>query len=687
MHCKGIPFFFFLLFLFVVSASGFTPETRYAQKYPVTERADTVKKANLLKRLSDALKFRKNAITREQKRVQAIIERMIAKDSSIATVQDLDRLRLEMSDGNKALMDTLLQLIREIKIPEAAVITPGGDQPSSGPGGPKPFKVTKELDPNDQYINDLVDRLMPVLEDSKASDEQAKERRKKLTLMRGIYANKNTFTNTINDTTAVRYRVKLAHRAEVIGHYLYGEPYKANSYNLSTLSTLAYSSYELDGFTGMAKNFSHWGDASIVEEARQSGNKIWLTVTSRNSAEIARFLVTPSARKNMISNTLDMIERRNADGINISLSGLNKKLRLPFANFIKELSKASRAGMKQYEIGVTLPAFDDADAYDLLRLDTLVDKFLIDFSRKPTKYPGPIAPLTDDSGYSIESSVSRYLNSGVPPYKFILGLSYRGARFTLNDAGVEKEAGYLPYNRIISEYPYAPFTFNEAGAYATIETRDADGNLTGHIYYDNALSLEKKYDFVLENGLGGVSISYLGADEGYGELWDALVFKFTKIDTVSKEVIRLRGGAGDREEGLWGYVKRNVVAYYHALQHPCDIAYDSPETLLLTILNVLLGLISVVTAVVLVYQIRSKGEKWRWKKTLIRVLIVSVNLFIITMFMWLYIDNGIPWFGAGENCVDMPFTVLLLIIIVGILLGTLVMRFLIFPVLQHDERP
>ncbi|MFZ4102889.1 MAG: hypothetical protein ACOYKR_13150 [Sphingobacterium thalpophilum] len=89
----------------------------------------------------------------------------------------------------------------------------------------------------------------------------------------------------------------------------------------------------------------------------------------------------------------------------------------------------------------------------------------------------------------------------------------------------------------------------------------------------------------------------------------------------------------------------------------------------------------------MIYQIKDKGEKWQWKKLLIKILIVSINLFIITIFMWLYISNEFTWFGAGENCISMPFLVLLMVIFTGIVFGSLIMRLLIFPAIQHDEKP
>ena len=645
---------------------------------------DTAKKPNLLKSLLEAIKFRKKAITKEQERVQIIIEKMIAKNSSLATIQDLEKLRDDISLANKLQFDTLLALIKEIRIPDDNNITV---QSENSPIQNKPFKINKELDPNDKYINDLVDRLVPILTNNKEDQEREKGKQERLNLMRVIYSDKNTFIDTINDSTVISYRLKLNHKAEVLANHRFDATYSTNKYNLSNLSTLIYNYYEADPATGLSINMNKWRDASIVSKVKDLGGKVVLTRTTKNSLETAKLLTNGTARSNLINNTINLLEQRDGDGVNISLTGLNSKLRSQFTDFINSLSSTLRSKSKEYQVIITIPVYDEVKAYNIMALDTLVDRFIIDFSKKPNDFPGPIAPLTDESDYNIQSSVSRYLNIGIPPYKFILGLSYYGVNFERNpNTGIEKFKEYIPYNLIRLNHQYAPVNYNKDQAFASIETRDDDGNLTGHIYYDNENSLEQKYDFIIQNGLGGVAIQELGADEGYGELWDALAYKFISIDTVAQETISLKP-AKIKDATIWGYVKSNTIYYYYALQYPCDIRFDHPDTLLLTIVNIFLALISLLALAILIYQIKDKGEKWRWKKTLIKVLIISINLFIITIFMWLYIDNSFPWFGAGENCISMPFLVLLMIIFTGILFGSLIMRFLIFPAIQHDEKP
>ena len=641
-------------------------------------------KSNPLKLLLEALKFKKNAITKEQQRVKVLIEKIIKNDTLLVTVKHLDEFKKELAESNKEQFQTLLDLIKELQISDKK--TPS-DEPESKSLDNKPFRLTKEPDPNDKYINDLVDKLIPILTNTKEEQEKKNSRQEQLKLIREVYANKNSFIDTINDSTAIRYRLKLGHRADVLGIYPHETKNTINKYNLSTLSTLIYDYYELDPSTGLAKNFNRWSDSDIINNVKDVGAKVILTVTNKNSLETAKFLTNKKATINLINNTLNLLEQRDAEGINIDLKGLNKKLRPYFVEFITLLSNTYRLKNKQYEVMITLPVYDENNAFDIPALDALTDRFIIDFSQKPTNYPGPIAPLIDESDYNIQSSVSRYLNIGIAPYKFIVGLTYYGAEFERNlRTGVESFKNHIPYQQIRLNHQYAPVKYNKEQAFASIEIRDDEGNLTGHIFYDNEYSLEQKYDFIIQNGLGGVAIRDLVADEGYGELWDLLASKFIRIDTVSKEMISLKPSLA-QDQSIWEYIKTNSISYYKALQFPCDAKYDHPDQLLLRIINIILGFLSISIIVILIYQIKAKGEKWRWKKLLIKFLIVLINLCIITIFMWLYIDSRFKWFGAGENCISMPFIILLLIIFTGIIFGSIIMRLLIFPAIQHDEKP
>lgn len=641
-----------------------------------TAPKDSAKKdAGLLKKLADALKFRKNALTKEKKRVLDIIDEVL-KDSSITTKKDLGDLKKDLTDANKAQYDTLLSLIQAIKAEQKTTPAPSGGKNAAAPSGPD--VVT---DPNTKYVNALIDKLVPILKDNREAEQQKAAKQKQLKTLRAVYNHSAVYRDTINDSTAVNYSLKIKHRAEVWGLYSYGT--KTTNFDYKVLSSLDYFAYNLNGKTGYSKNFAGWDNVSAIDETKHAYNKVVLSVFNDDPVNTATFLTNQSLQDNLINSTLNLLSTRNADGVNITFRNLNKKLSGYFVTFISRLNKAYKTAKKPYSVTITLPSFDKNQAYDINSLDTIADYFVIDFSTRTNAKPGPTAPLNQESDYSIESCVSRYLNSNVAPYKFILQLPYNGTLWKINPVnGATSFVREMPYNEIRTKYQYATVEFDKEAAASKIDLKDANGVVNGQIWYDDENTLDEKYDFVLKNGLGGVAVSPLGADEGYGELWDALASKFLKIDTVYADTVSLKPPA---KPTWWDYIKTNLSAYYRILEHPCSD--EEADTRIIKFFNIVWIILTLATAIVLVSCVRKYGDGWKWKKIVITVLIVEVHILVITIFMWLYLADEVPWFGAGKNCIDMPFSKLLLIILSGIALGTLVMRFLIFPAIKKDDKP
>ena len=67
-------------------------------------------------------------------------------------------------------------------------------------------------------------------------------------------------------------------------------------------------------------------------------------------------------------------------------------------------------------------------------------------------------------------------------------------------------------------------------------------NTSVSCWYDDAFTLQKKYDLALSKGLKGVAVWSLGYDNGYTDLWDLLDRKFTSsIVAVSDPIAELEG--------------------------------------------------------------------------------------------------------------------------------------------------
>jgi hypothetical protein len=93
---------------------------------------------------------------------------------------------------------------------------------------------------------------------------------------------------------------------------------------------------------------------------------------------------------------------------------------------------------------------------------------------------------------------------------------------------------------------------------------------------------------------------------------------------------------------------------------------------------------------------RMVGSAWPWQKVTLRVVIACV---LVTMFfgiVTLFLNRDVP-FGithatsdngsAKAKCVTVPMLDLLLIFSVGLVLGMLIMRILIRPLLTKNDKP
>jgi len=121
-------------------------------------------------------------------------------------------------------------------------------------------------------------------------------------------------------------------------------------------------------------------------------------------------------------------------------------------------------------------------------------------------------------------------------------------------------------------------------------------------------------------------------------------------------------------------------------------------------------------------KIKNKGDTWKWKKIVGRLLVGVSLFFILFFFTWMFSSNVIPFFGASvsansgyskdyaafanstavtdkilntdycradktSDCINMPLQTLLGIVIIGLLIGYLITRYLLMPLLKRQDIP
>lgn len=647
---------------------------------------------NLFKKVANFFKFRKNSRLKEKDRILGVFESLGINDSIAATSENIKLLIDELSVRENQHFDTLLAIISAIKI--------AAEKEDPAPA----FTEAKKEDPlhpepseskvvTDKDIEDLTNKLLPLITEKVNEDKSGKEKREALSALRKLRLGAGVVNYSKDSAKGIvkRFTLSVKNKAEVIGMHNYTMNNDYTGYKFGYLNTLLYQSLFLNGKTGNIKELNGWDSAQVVSDAQAEGCKVMFTVSMNQPASISSFLSSTVAQKKFTDNALYLLKLRKANGVNIQFDNLPAYESEKFSAFIKFFSDVLKIEDTGYKVMITLPAYDKEQSYDLLTLSESVFKFIVDFSNLPPVGNGALAPLKGRNDYTIETAVSRYLNTDIPADKLIITIPYTGTRWQLAKGDTKgRFIQLLTYSEIRQRYNW-PVYYDDESANAIMDSVNERGVTIRRIIFDDDNSLEKKYDFILQNGLGGVSIDALGYDKGYSELWDMLAYKFAIIDTsfLSDSLI----AAPLNIQLSWlDKVKRKLSLYWYIVNNPCKVCFDDIQdpkyaatlnlylqelkidslinaenkklppaeryksrfeyinyelTNLLILSSIILFVLLLLATGFYIYQIKVNSTAWKWKKKMELVLLGITIIFVISFFSYLFCDDTIPLFGSA----------------------------------------
>lgn len=733
--------------------------------------------SNLFKKIADVFKFRKNSREKEKKRVLGIFESLGVNDSIAASAENIKIILDELSDRENQHFDSLLAIINAIKLKEAEQPTaPSEVKPAEEKIVPEPSesKVVTDKD-----IEDLTNKLLPLIAEKANETSMSKEKRQTLSLLRKIRNGKSEvqyITDTVKNIVK-RYTLRVINKAEVYGIHNFTRNNNYGDYKFSFINTLLYNSLFINGKTGNLKGLNEWDKASVITDAQNAGCTVAFTARIQQPESAETFLSSTKSQKNFIDNTIFLLRLRNAKAVNIQMDAFSPQYKDAFTQFIRFLSEVLKIQDTAYHILVTVPAFGNTRGYDLKALNKYTDRFLVNFSEIDKNQFGPMAPLAGNQK-SIETVLSTFLNDDIPAEKLIVSASYVGTKWSTSPDNPNLHSFIQPltYAEIRGRYDW-PVYYDDASASAVMDSLNKNQAAIRTIFFDDAVSLEKKYDYILQNGLGGVTIDALGYDRGYGDLWDVLAYKFAIVDTTFlKDSIITKNLATNLT--LLEKAGRYLSLFSYILNNPCEVCFENiPDTAysikvnrylqelkidslivqenkslppsekfrskfgyinsLLTkwlgYLTLFILLLTLIGCGIYLYKIKTESEEWAWKKKAEIILIGLCVLLVISTFTYLFTNDSIPIFGATPNtaasttaisndlkqamakqnladssfviaddintgtsycnvdtsdtCINMPFSTLMIIIAVGMVVGVLITRYLIMPLLRRNDIP
>jgi spore germination protein YaaH len=336
-----------------------------------------------------------------------------------------------------------------------------------------------------------------------------------------------------------------------------GDAYKG--YQFKLLTHVAWFSYNLNTANGSYTNpgvIEEWKNTEIVELAHADGCQVLLTVTSHKREGNRQFLDNALGQQlTFIDSITALVKLKNADGVDLNFENIPLGYEKKLSGFIRALSDVLTS--QGLMLTVSLPKLNryrsgkrkqiEHRYYEIDTLQRYVDFFVVtayDFYHPYSKTDGPIAPLyAGKNELSIENVVYSYLEDGLDRKKLVLGLPYYGAIWKAKDDDRFSESSvfdrHMAYRETRSKaFPLDSIKYDSVSwsAYYVLEDtvtwqlapNGAEQYNYTKYWFDDSVTLRKKYAWAVSKDLGGVGIWALGYDNKHLELWSLIDEVFTR---------------------------------------------------------------------------------------------------------------------------------------------------------------
>lgn len=274
--------------------------------------------------------------------------------------------------------------------------------------------------------------------------------------------------------------------------------------------------------------------AELVLKSRKTGTRVLPSFTLLDSQKMDRLFTNPQAQARLLKNVIDAARLANADGVHLDFEmfdAISPLARANYTKFVQNVRQQLNAWSWGKELVVFTLALDPSDAYDEAAIARSADKLVVqgfDLHWKSGPMAGPVAPLSGWGQRNWQNILARYDALKVSRKKLVFSVPYYGYEWPTLTAevgaptrGVGETVSYSAKGAAaVSSISFSakeralqfgirrdPVSGSPYYAFKT-----ANGWFQG--WYEDAASLNAKYDFIKRNGLGGVAVFVPGYDNG-----------------------------------------------------------------------------------------------------------------------------------------------------------------------------
>ncbi|GEM_PF-6912628 len=337
------------------------------------------------------------------------------------------------------------------------------------------------------------------------------------------------------DTVIVKRDTLKGEPFRVFGWYLEDESSTDIPYDFNVLTDIIFADSEIkitdQSIRIEAPPWEKKQARDLVKLAQEQKTNTYLSLKASSFSVIQR-LVTNSNYQKTLQNYIKRIIRDepSLDGICLDFSSVSIDYVPNLMNFISEVSKE----LKDKSLILSLPIDPKNAEYDFYLLNDDVDEYIVKAFNYHMLNPGPspVAPL-NDGAYNVSNTVRRYQELGIAPKNLIVSLPYFGVSW----GGLPSN---LKFQSKINYHKMMELLKNEEAILYSSDSSSASYR-TGlkqyeyRYHFDNKQTLEKKFKWVEQQGLGGIGIWALGFDQGRTELWNLLSENYAREEKAEED--------------------------------------------------------------------------------------------------------------------------------------------------------
>lgn len=344
-----------------------------------------------------------------------------------------------------------------------------------------------------------------------------------------IYIGKTLIVPTTQTTTTTNQSTNNAAKTntssskkvskEVLGYTVKYSSSDKSSYNSmlnhkDALTSIATATYVVDG----SGNLKGSAPSEQLDLAKSSNIKSTLMIGNEFNNTVATTLLSNATnRKNLITNTVNLLKKYRYTGVNVDIENISANQRDNYTALLKEMSAALKPSGYELSAAVSAKTTDNKKhtwnyAYDYQSLASYVDYLMI--MTYDEHYKSGEAGAVASVGWV--TNVLDYALTVVPKEKIVLGVAAYGYDWakgtTTKSYGINGMLNLAKSNNAsiqfdnVSKTPY--FTY-----------KDSKG-IQHNVWYEDAKSLSYKLDLVNQKGIKGIGIWRLGLEND--EFWNVI---------------------------------------------------------------------------------------------------------------------------------------------------------------------